>query len=304
MPQGQPEAVQEKPAGKTLPGAVQEKPAVQAVRTLHKTVPVYSVDGRKLKEEELPEVFSSDFEPELIERAVLSIQSARKQSQGVKPRAGRDNTAEYRGSRNLPFTGRTINIGRARLPRMKNRRTLIAGRVASIPRAVGGPKAHPPKAEKKTIEKINRKEKRKALRSALASTRDFSLVSRRHLLEKEIALPLVVEDKFEGFSKTKDVLKAFKAIGISKDLESAKKKTKRKSGKGRRRGRTKKKKKSILIVTGKKAAVYRAARNLVGVDITPLKGLNAELLAPGGVPGRLTVFTESALDALRKWQGG
>jgi len=264
-------------------------------------VPVYSVDGKKLKEEKLPKVFQESVEPELIERAVLAIQSARKQKQGVKLRAGRDNTAEYRGSRNLPFAQRTINVGHARLPRLKNRATLLSGRVASIPRAVGGPKAHPPKAEKNIAEKINKKEKKKALRSALASTGKFALVSKRHVVKQGLQLPIVVEDRFEKIEKTKDVVKALKAIGISADLESARSKTKKRAGKGRRRGRVKKKKKSVLLVTSKGAKVYKAARNLVGVDITALKELNAELLAPGGVPGRLTVFTETALTGLREW---
>ena len=264
-------------------------------------MPVYSVDGKKLKEEKLPRVFNESIDPELIKRAVLAIQSARKQRQGVKPRAGRDNTAEYRGSRGLPFAQRSINVGHARLPRLKNRATLLSGRVASIPRAVGGPKAHPPKAEKRIVEKINKKEKRKALRSALACTREFALVSKRHKVMDGLALPIVVEDRFEEIEKTRDVVKALKAIGISGDLENARKKTKKRAGKGRKRGRTKKKKKSVLVVTGKSARVYKAARNLTGVDVVRLKELNAELLAPGGMPGRLTVFTESALSGLKEW---
>ena len=35
-----------------------------------------------------------------------------------------------------------------------------------------------------------------------------------------------------------------------------------------------------------------------GVDVCAPKDLSAELLAPGGVAGRLTVFTEAALKAL------
>ncbi len=264
-------------------------------------VSVYGLDGRKKKEMKLPSVFSRRIEPELIERAVLSIQSAKKQKQGTKPNAGRDNTAQYRGVRALPMVERSINIGRARLPRLKNRRMRISGRVAGIPRAVGGPKAHPPKPEKKTAEKINKKEKKKALLSALAATASKERVLARHVLEKETTLPVVVVDSFGDLSKTREVVKALKAIGIAADLENAKKKTKKKSSKGKRRGRTKKKKKSILIVTAKKAGVYRAARNLTGVSITPVSRLNADVLAPGGVPGRLTVFTESAIAELEKW---
>ncbi len=262
------------------------------------SVPVYSIEGKKLKEEKLPAVFSTEFDPELIRRAVLAMQTAAKQPQGTKKTAGRDNTARYRGCRDLPTAERGINVGKARLPRLNNRSTRLAGRVASIPRAVGGPKAHPPKAEKNYIEKINKKERKKAFKSALACTTDFELVSARHRIER-VQLPFVVEDKFEAISKTQEVLKALSALGLGRDIDNAKDKTKRRSGKGRRRGRIKKVKKSLLIVTGKKSAVYKAARNLPGVEISCVKELNSELLAPGGQPGRLTVFTESAIAELK-----
>ena len=47
-----------------------------------------------------------------------------------------------------------MNVGRARLPRLKNRRELLHGRVARVPQAVGGRRAHAPKAWKKYVEKI------------------------------------------------------------------------------------------------------------------------------------------------------
>jgi large subunit ribosomal protein L4e len=59
------------------------------------------------------------------------------------------------------------------------------------------------------------------------------------------------------------------------------------------RGRRFKQRKSLLIVTAEKP--LKAARNLAGVDAISLSQLNTELLAPGTLPGRLTVFTESAI---------
>jgi len=258
------------------------------------SISVFSIDGKKVREITLPKVFSLEVEPELIMRAVLSIQSAKKQPQGVKPFAGRGGSAEYRGTRDLPSMERGINVGRARLPRKKNERGLLAGDVAKVPQAVGGPKAHPPKVEAVRKEKINKKEKRKALQSAIASCALKELVEKRHKFDAT-ELPIVVEDKFEEISKTKDVISAMKAIGVYSDVEYAKSKRKRRSGKGKKRGRKFKKKKSILIVTSKKAPVFKAARNLEGVEIVPVNELNAELLAPGGMPGRLTVWSESAV---------
>ncbi len=57
---------------------------------------------------------------------------------------------------------------------------------------------------------------------------------------------------------------------------------------------------SVLVVIGQDRGIVRAARNLPGVDVVEVKLLNAELLAPGGVPGRLTLWTESALETLRR----
>ncbi|NOR39028.1 MAG: 50S ribosomal protein L4, partial [Candidatus Thorarchaeota archaeon] len=41
-----------------------------------------------------------------------------------------------------------------------------------------------------------------------------------------------------------------------------------------------------------------AARNLPGVDVVEVHGLNADLLAPGTHPGRLVLWTKSAIDRL------
>ena len=60
------------------------------------------------------------------------------------------------------------------------------------------------------------------------------------------------------------------------------------------RGRRFKQRKSLLIVTAEKP--LKAARNLAGVDaLSRSIELNTELLAPGTLPGRLTVFTEGAI---------
>jgi large subunit ribosomal protein L4e len=43
-----------------------------------------------------------------------------------------------------------------------------------------------------------------------------------------------------------------------------------------------------------------AANNIPGVDVVTVKNLNAELLAPGAHPGRLTLWTNGALEQLDK----
>ncbi len=50
---------------------------------------VFSVEGKKLHEVNLPKAFESNVNSSLIKRAVLSIQSMAIQPKGASPRAGR-----------------------------------------------------------------------------------------------------------------------------------------------------------------------------------------------------------------------
>ncbi len=261
--------------------------------------PLYSLEGIIIGEVELPSVFSEEIRPDLIKRAVLSIQSARRQPYGSMKGAGRQYTAEYIGMRRLPVFRRTINVGRARLPRTKDRGEILFGRVANVPQAVGGPRAHPPKVEKVWLEKINKKEKRKATRSAIAATAVPDLVKMRgHVIDEVKHIPLIVEDKLEEIKTTKELKEVLKKLGVWPDIERAMEKTRRRAGKGKRRGRAKKVPKSVLIVVRENKGIYQAARNLPGVDVIEVRNLNAELLAPGAKMGRLTLWTKSAIDYL------
>ena len=48
----------------------------------------------------------------------------------------------------------------------------------------------------------------------------------------------------------------------------------------------------------------KAAKNLPGVDVVTVDNLNVELLAPGTHPGRLTIWTQSAIEKLKERFGG
>jgi large subunit ribosomal protein L4e len=108
-----------------------------------------------------------------------------------------------------------------------------------------------------------------------------------------------MEDRFEGLTRTSDVIAALSAVGIYADVERAKGSRKVRAGRGTMRGRRYKQRKSVLIVTGTEP--LRAARNLAGVDAVAVNQLNTELLAPGTQAGRLTVWTESAIRRLEEF---
>ena len=55
---------------------------------------------------------------------------------------------------------------------------------------------------------------------------------------------------------------------------------------------------SHLLVLSEFNGTELAFRNIQGVDVTTAAQLNTELLAPGGAPGRLVIFTKNALKKL------
>jgi large subunit ribosomal protein L4e len=59
-----------------------------------------------------------------------------------------------------------------------------------------------------------------------------------------------------------------------------------------------------LIVVAENRGIFNAAGNLPGVTIAAVNVLNAEMLAPGAHPGRLTVWTNGAIEQLDKLYGG
>jgi len=252
-----------------------------------KTVKVFDLEGKPVAKIKLPPIFETPIRPDVIKRAVLAIQSARFQPQGRDPMAGKRTTAESRG----------VGLGIARIPRIKGPR----GTGAFAPGTVGGRLAHPPTPEKKIVKKIPKKEKRLALFSAIAATASKEMVvSRGHAVEGIPQIPLVVTDKLEGLKKAKEVEEALIKLGVLADLYRVRESVKVRAGKGKLRGRKIKQAVGPLIVVAEDKGIGKAARNMPGVEIVPVKSLNAEVLAPGTHPGRLTIWTASAIEALDK----
>jgi len=251
-----------------------------------KKIKVYSLEGEVIEEMELPEIFNEEYRPDIIKRAVISSQTARIQPWGTDPMAGKRTTAESYGS------GR----GAAMVPRVKGSRHPAGSKAAFVPQAVGGRRAHPPRSQKVYYEKINRKERRMAIRSAIAATKDTELVKNRgHKVENLPQIPFIVDDELSKIKSTKDTREIFKKLGIMDDIVRAKTGKKIRAGKGKMRGRKYKVPKGPLIVVGEDKGISLGARNHPGVDIVSVKNLNAELLAPGTHAGRLTIYTKSAI---------
>ncbi|NIM47277.1 MAG: 50S ribosomal protein L4 [Candidatus Aenigmarchaeota archaeon] len=261
---------------------------------------VFDVQGNQKSEIELPKLFNTNFRPDLIKRAVLSIQSHKRQPYGPNKLAGKRSSAHYHGVRRGPH--HMMNIERARMARIHGGPPNLQMTARVIPGAVKGRKAHPPKIEKIWYRKINNKERVFAIKSAIAATALKDIVLKRGHLVDNINLPIVIDDSLQEFKKSKNVKEFLEKIGLKKELERAKNKKVR-AGKGKRRGRKYKKKKSVLFVIFEDKGIFKAAKNIPGVDICLATNLNAELLAPGTHAGRLTIFTESAIKKLGEVYG-
>jgi len=257
---------------------------------------VYDKAKSEVKSINLPKQFEEPVRTDLIKRAVLAIQAARRQKYGAKPDAGM-RYSSFVSKRRHNYKG-TYGIGQSRTPRkvLNRRGTRFFFVGATAPQTVGGRRAHPPKAEKEWSQKINVKEKRKAIRSALAATVDSKAVQERGHFVPE-GFPFALDNSFEEFSKTKDIIDALKTLGFQEELARAETTTIR-AGVGKRRGRKTITKKSFLFVVSKDCPLLKAAANVPGAEIVPVNAINAELLAPGTHPGRLTLFTDAALDLL------
>ncbi|MBW2968152.1 50S ribosomal protein L4 [Candidatus Woesearchaeota archaeon] len=247
---------------------------------------------------ELPAVFNEEVRPDLIKRAVETVQSRARQPYGADIRAGKKCSAEL-SRRRRKYRG-SYGHGISRVPRKIHSRngTRFNWTGAFSPGTVGGRRAHPPKALKIWAKKLNIKERRKAIRSAIAATVLKDQVMQRGHVPPE-GYPFMIADDFESMNKTKDVLGALKKLGMDAELTRADEKTYR-AGKARLRGRKYRRRKGPLFVVSKDCPLLKSAANIPGVEAVTVDALNAELLAPGAEPARLTLFTQASVERLDK----
>jgi len=272
--------------------AAKAKEAKAEVRSLEAgRVHVYSLDGDVVKSVDLPTVFQGEVRSDLIRRAVTAAQANRRQPYGPGRRSGAKHSVRWSGK----------GHGVSRVPRIRGSMT-----GAQAPGTVGGRRAHPPRVEKVWAKKVNENERRLARNAALAAVKEVTIVSARgHAFKEELSLPVVIEDGIETLTPetgaTREGLKILNQLGLAPDVERAKDGRHIRAGRGKMRGRRYRQPRSVLVVVKEAGTVRRLLGNLPGVEVVSPSALNAEVLAPGGDPGRLTVFSEGALEVLRSW---
>lgn len=235
---------------------------------------VYSLDGKTVKQIELPAFFVQAYRQDLIKRAVLSDESREYQPQSNYRFAGFETSAKYRGRKEM--YGAIKNKGIAHLPHEVQPKGQF-GKVKRVPQAVKGHRAHPPRVEKVLIEEMNHKEYKKALITALSASANKEIVNGRNTVAVDIAVPIIVDNSFDSLKKTDEVLKLFDALNLGAFVE---------------RSRTAGSKGALIIASGN---VLKAAHNIPGVDAVSASDLKVKHLAPGTHAGRLLIISEDAL---------
>ncbi len=267
----------------------------------------FSVEAKQGKAVSLPDAFSSDIRMDLIRSAVHSSRANRRQPYGHRehdgkkaPQPGMKHSVEWWGK------GRGVS----RIMRKTGQRT-----GAQNPHTRGGRRAHGPKVDKDWSQKLNSKQRAVARDSAIAASADPDIVAARgHRFDEGTNFPIIIDgyvesrqgsdEKYDVESlplqySTRKFIAMMNGIGLGEDLIRAKSGKTIRAGKGTMRGRKTRTPKSILLVVSNRDGLHKAASNVPGVDVVVAKDLCAEDLAPGGDPGRLTVWTKQAIEAMR-----
>ena len=255
-------------------------------------ITTYTTTGTKDGEIELPLIFSTPFRRELIHKAWINLTSHKFQPQGRHPSAGQDVVADS----NDPPTGQGVS----RVARAQGGGGGRQGQGAEVASTRGGRHAHPPIVGKVIYKKLNKKENKLALCSAIAATSSKTIIeSRGHKIEGIESFPIIVSDDIESISKSNEIVKVLESLKLTQDTDRLESRKSR-SGQSRLRGRSKKVGKSVLFVTKDDKEVSKAIGALPGVEVKSVKDLSVLDLAPGSHPIRLTVYSKSAIEEIAK----
>ncbi len=258
---------------------------------------IYSIEGKKSKEITLPSFFSENVREDIISK-VLEVEK-NQQPYGPSPVAGRQHAAKGKMVHRRHVWRSGYGRGISRVPRkiFSQKGSQFNWEGAEVPQARGGMRAHPPKPISRiNTKKINKKEMRVALASALSASANPKKISEKYerLKEKKLEnLPFIVEDKITKL-KTKNLLGLLKKILGEEVFVVALKKKSRRAGKGKLRGRRYKNSAGILIVLGDNEKLKTKL-----FDVKNARELSVTDLAKGG-PGRLVIYTENAIKDLGK----
>lgn len=257
------------------------------------------IEGNKIKQIEMPEFFKSEVNPNLIQK-ILEIKKT-KQPYGPSPVAGNQYSASGKLKHHRHVWKSQYGRGMSRVPRkqMSRRGSNFNWVGATVPNTRGGRRAHPPKVFSMfDTGRVNKKELKQAIISALSATASGKWVLKRYssIKEEPKNFPIITETKFSNL-KTKELISSVKKMLGENLFQVAIKKKEAKSGKRRLRGRKYKSNMGLLIVIGEGEKLKTSAFEVMNAKRIGLRDLAL------GKPGRLTIYTEKAVENLKEKYG-
>merc|ERR1712121_74996 len=237
----------------------------------------------------LPAVFKAPIRPDVVNFVHFQMLKNTRQPYCVNRDAGHQTSAESWG------TGRAV----ARIPRVRGGGTHRSGQGAFGNMCRGGHMFAPTKTYRRWHRKVNVAQKRYAIASAIAATGVPALVmAKGHRVDHVAELPLVISDKIQSYTKTKEAHIFLKKSKAYSDIEQVYKSKRFRAGKGKMRDRKRIMKKGPLVIYDQDQGLSKAFRNIPGVETCSVDHLNLLKLAPGGHVGRFCIWTESAFKKL------
>ena len=163
-------------------------------------------------------------------------------------------------------------------------------------RCRGGPMVAPMKPWRKWHRKINVKLKRYALVLATAASGVPTLVhARDHVIDGISEFPLIVSDKIQEHTKTKQAVIFWRRVKAGIDVKKVYKSQRFRTGRGKMRNRRCIQSKGPLTTYFKDDGIHKAFRNSPGVETT-INKLNLLKFGSGDHVGRFVIWTQSAFD--------
>ncbi|CAK9824700.1 60S ribosomal protein L4 [Anthophora retusa] len=237
----------------------------------------------------LPAVFKAPIRPDIVNFVHQQVSKNSRQPYCVSKDAGHQTSAESWG------TGRAV----ARIPRVRGGGTHRSGQGAFGNMCRGGRMFAPTKPWRRWHRQINVNQKRYALVSAIAASGVPALVqSKGHMIQEVPEFPLVVSDKIQEYSKTKQAVIFLRRIKAWNDIQKVYKSQRFRAGKGKIRNRRRIQRRGPLIIYAQDQGIRKAFRNIPGIDLMNINKMNLLKLAPGGHVGRFVIWTKSAFDKL------
>jgi len=237
----------------------------------------------------LPAVYRAPIRPDIVSMIHHEIAKNHRQAYAVNKDSGHQTSAESWG------TGRAV----ARIPRVRGGGTHRSGQGAFGNMCRGGHMFAPTKTWRRWHRKVNVAQKRYAMCSAIAATGVPALVmAKGHQVQDIKEVPLVVSDKVQSYTKTKEAVIFLHRVKAWSDIEKVYNSKRMRAGKGKMRNRRRIQKKGPLVIYDQDQGLTRAFRNIPGVETISVHQLNLLKLAPGGHVGRFCIWTESAFKKL------